>query len=208
MTLANTSNWADFDRSPISYIHPERSGEWFSDLPQHLVASLSGNQRLRPRLSEMIARHYHLPPVPAVASDIDHAIAALDARVLETIIAAAGAVWYGHAFAKTIDKASLAAVLALVDEKTYRFAVEHAELAPPTGDAIVSPPTADALNEAGRGCFIAWIEALPEWLGGRVALKFPAAFIASGALGDQQVYGPAIVRKCADFVDRERKPHG
>jgi hypothetical protein len=191
---------AEFESSPVLYIHPDRAPEWLPDMPPHLTGLLSSCERLQPKLSLKIAQHYELGPCPALAGGIDLTISLLDYESLKQIVEIAGATWHGRTLRRAIGKDAFAMMVSIMSEHAFRTGVAQADLAPAGNEepAEVLLPSRDVMLLDGRLCFSGWLSTLPNPIGKRIALKFPSDFETHMMSPDHLAYGPAIIRKTGE----------
>lgn len=184
-----------FEDLPGLYVHPERLREWLPDLPAEIGQSLLGCSRLVPRLSRLIAQHYQLPSLDRSES-VDLAIAMLDLAALQRVSRLSGAIFHGRQLRTQIARTVIAELLSGLDDQAYHLAATYAELAPPLDESQESGslPTGASILQDGRRCFRAWLNAIPESIAKRVALKFPHDFETDSLPPECKLYGPDIVR--------------
>ena len=189
---------AAFALGLLGAAHPDRVREWLPDLPEQVAKGLLGNDRLRPLLAKIAARHY---AISGGMADVTHAadriVLALPYGALTKLIRVAGVAWNSWDLRAIIDKQELIALLTGVDDCAYRVGMACGDASPSKAE-LPRPAeklTSERLWRDGHGCFFAWIETLPamprEW----IALKFPPEFAVTPPAPSFTRHGPEIVRR-------------
>ncbi len=190
-----------FERLPGMYIHPGRTREWLPELPAETGLSLLRCERLIPRLSAIITKHYGLAAFKADGG-LDLSIAMLGFDPLMQVSQLAGVIFHGRQIRLLISKPAIAALFAGAGGWAHSYAMAQAELAPPaSGDGKeITPPTEENILRDGRLCFRAWLSKLSAPVAQRVALKFPEDFENGPLPFEFEAYGSGIVRAAGKGV--------
>jgi hypothetical protein len=196
---ADGTDWHAFMAWPASYIDAARLDRCFAGrFGRELCGGLRSSQRLRDRVSAIIAEHHALAARVAAdaCDDLDRTIALSSAERLADIARRCGAIYWARAIAGVVRPAEVAALHREIDEALCSFALMHRELA-----GAQELPAIEGIGarcvEDGLRCIAAWSRAQPAAVGQRVRLKLAA----HPALDDPppapfEHVGPSIVR-CA-----------
>jgi hypothetical protein len=115
---------------------------------------------------------------------------AMNPNELTDLSARAGAIWYGGAIARIIDKTSRQSLVALLGEAAYGLALACVDLRPPgiTLD-LTSENIAKAVPVDGAACLAAWCAAQSDAVSRRLQLTMPVATLGSV----HAAWGPKII---------------
>lgn len=193
--------WRTLMTEPARYVHVGRLAACFGGaFSAGLCGRMLAVPRLAPRLSNIIASHYQLPP----AADeeqfdaADRAVAVAPAQSLPEIARRAGAMYWSAAIANTVLARDVNALQSTVGEALCSFAVKHRDLAGPEQPLAPFDTLAERMTADGWHCFIAWCYAVDAAMGARTRLKLPL-FDGSDAppAATFANTGPAIIRRAA-----------
>ncbi len=193
------AGWRVFMDMPAAYAEPGRLAACLEGtVSRAACARLLGTERLHPRLSALIARHYGLaaPLSPDTLDEADRAIALAPADRLAEIARRAGAIHWSASLAAAVLAREVEALHAELGEELCAFAIANRDLSGPRQPVEPLDGIADRIAVDGWRCLGAWCRAVPAAVGARVRLK-----LVAGALLDDAPdapfaeTGPALVRR-------------
>lgn len=195
---ADGVKWEAFIERPAEYADPRRlAGCFGGTISLTACAELLATERLRGRLSRLLAAHYGLAPSGPV-NDEDRAIALASAGRLADIALRAGAVYWADTIARTILGRAAAALQEEVGAEACSFAIANRDLAGPEQAIEPVETIGERIRADGWRCLGAWCRAVPAGVGLRVRLKLaPLPALEEDPVEPFAANGPVIVRRAA-----------
>lgn len=186
---------------PALRVHPERLGPALgAPLPAELCRRLLASARLAPRVAELLESRLPLPHAATGQTLAGSSrLAVLEPAALAEAMRLAACVWHGRAMTSFILAAPRAALVNLLGEAAYDFAMANGDLAVEAAtDATLEDLAAAVMREAAA-IFRVWLDGLPEPLRLRVRLGLPLAGEPACDVSERHHdHAPAILDRLAE----------
>lgn len=162
--VAEPGSWAD-----PALVAPLLAPGLNAETARYLLTSPRLGVRVSRYLADRLGRGDHTE-----LESTDLVLACADVGTLHDVALRAGAVWHARRVCALVRGADIAELCDQVGDASRHAALRHAALAPDDDGAAtdVHSLAADIVRD-GTGCMAAWVAALPDWVAGRVRLKWP-----------------------------------
>ena len=200
---ADQDGLRSFLEEPAAYAAVEHMELCFDHaISRQACERLLADRRLRRRLSDLLAKRFELPDMPAAAEKeldpIDRSVALSDSRGIGEIALRAGAIYWANTIAGTVLGREAAALHNALDGELCAFAVANKDLAGPRQSVEPFETLRDRIMADGWRCLAAWCRTVDAAIRTRFRLKLPPSAALDEALeAPFAELGPAVVRRAA-----------
>ncbi|MCF5230483.1 type III secretion protein [Pseudomonas sp. OE 28.3] len=175
--------WQGLIAEPLQFVRGPSLGACFAaELPDDVLQAMQAQPRFRPRLQQLLVKHYQLAPIEQLVTPLaaDLPVLLLSPAQFARLPRLCGAIWHGATLSREIRREVVNELREGLGAEVFVAALALRQLGG-AADLLREPvELIEAIDRDGLGCVAAWLQAQhADWQGWlRLRFDFPQGYSA------------------------------